>query len=45
MSPSLDGSDDGTGSRKEECGGAAGADPAGGQFGGREQDLERWLLR
>ena len=35
--PSLDRSDDGTGSRKEERGGAAGADPTRGQLGGREQ--------
>ena len=39
MSPSLDRSDNGTGSRKEERGGAARADPTGGQLGGREQDL------
>ena len=38
MSPSLDRSDDGTVSRKEERGGAAGADLTGGQLGGREQD-------
>ena len=38
VSPSLDLSDDGTGSRKEERGGAAGADLTGGQLGGREQD-------
>ena len=38
VSPSLDCSDDGTGSRKEERGGAAGADLTGGQLGGREQD-------
>ena len=37
MSPSLDLSDDGTGSRKEERGGAAGADLTGSQLGGREQ--------
>ena len=37
LSPSLDRSDDGTGSRKEGSGGAAGADPTGGQLGGREQ--------
>ena len=35
VSPSSDRSDDGTGSRKEERGGAAGADPTGGQLGGR----------
>ena len=39
VSPSLDRSDNGTGSRKEERGGAARADPTGGQLGGREQDL------
>ena len=38
VSPSLDRSDDGTGSRKEERGGAAGADPSRGQLGGRKQD-------
>ena len=38
VSPSLDRSDDVTGSRKEGRGGAAGADPTGGQLGGREQD-------
>ena len=38
MSPSLDRSDDGTGNRKEERGGAAGADPTRDQLGGREQD-------
>ena len=37
MSPSLDRSDVGTGSKKEERGGAAGADPKRGQLGGREQ--------
>ena len=37
VSPSLDLSDDGTGSRKEERGGAAGADLTGSQLGGREQ--------
>ena len=38
VSPSLHRSDDGTGSRKEERGGATGADPTRGQLGGREQD-------
>ena len=38
VSPSFDRSYDGTGSRKEERGGAAGADPTRGQLGGREQD-------
>ena len=38
MSSSLNRSDDGTGGRKEERGGAAGDDPTGGQLGGREQD-------
>ena len=38
VSPSLDRSDDGTGSRKKERGDAAGDDPNGGQLGGREQD-------
>jgi hypothetical protein len=37
VSPSLDRSDDGTGSRKEERGGAAEAGLTGGQLGGREQ--------
>ena len=37
VSPSLDRSDDGTGSRMEKRGGAAGADPTGGQLGSREQ--------
>ena len=37
MSPSLDRSDDGTGSRKEEHSAAAGADLTGGQLAGREQ--------
>ena len=37
MSPSLDHSDDGTGSR-EERDDAAEADPTGGQLGGRGQD-------
>lgn len=36
-SPSLDRSDNGTGSKKEEGGGAAGAHPIGGRLGGREQ--------
>ena len=40
MSPSLDRSDNGTGSTKEERGGAAGADPKRGQLGGREQDWD-----
>ena len=38
VSASLNRSGDGTGSRKEERGGAAGADPTRGQLGGREQD-------
>ena len=38
VSPWLDRSDVGTGSKKEERGGAAGADPTRGQLGGREQD-------
>ena len=39
MSPSLERSDDGTGSRKEERGGgAAEADSTGGQLGGRGRD-------
>ena len=37
VSPSLDRSDDGPGSRKEERGGAAGPDPTRGQLRGREQ--------
>jgi len=38
VSPSLDHSDDGTGSRKEERGGTAGAGGTESQLGGREQD-------
>ena len=38
VSPSLDCSDDGTGSRKEERGGAAGVDPTRGQHRGIGQD-------
>ena len=38
VSPSLDHSDDGTGSRKQERGDAARADPSGGRLGGRGRD-------
>ena len=38
VSPSLDRSDDGTGSHEEERGDAAGADPTGGQLGCKGQD-------